>query len=646
MADIDIGNGLYKGGNTVVPEYVDYVVNRRTDEMEKELNDKLDRELGAHIDDTKNPHDVTKEQVGLGNADNTSDLEKPISAATQEALDDKVDKVSGKGLSANDYTTDEKNKLAGIEAGAQVNAVTSVAGKTGNVVLSKADVGLDEMAVSIGLEAFADEVGTAVGYQASAGRNSAAVGDNAFAYGGGGAMGQGARAGKGFAGGSQAQAVDADGGVIDAIQLGTGTNNTPKTLQIYDKQLLDAAGKIPAERLPDSLGETLADKANVAYCVCNTASPGAAGYAATVTAGTFELKTGAAVDVYFENACGAPISAKLDVGGTGAKPILYYGSTKPTKAWRAGEVARFIYDGTNWRMQKSAPATEETYGIVKISDAVNLTDSTTAASATAVRTTYNLASEANEVANYLVGLGLQNVSAPDTGQVQIGVSASAATDEDGSSVSIGKDAVSDTSGVAIGDNAAAAGAGGGVAIGKNASVDGPGAAVGVDAYANTGGAIGQGASAGMGFSGGSQAKCGFDHGAPVDCIQLGTGTNSAPKTLQIYDKQLLDANGKIPAERLSTSSDRRLKEGISNADSTRLLDFISRLQVVDYNYIGDETPRLGLIAQDIQAADEELSKHIVLENDAGYLEIRPEQMVFPLIAAVQELQKEIQAMKG
>ena len=35
--------------------------------------------------------------------------------------DDKVDKVAGKGLSTNDYTTVEKNKLSGIEAGAQVN---------------------------------------------------------------------------------------------------------------------------------------------------------------------------------------------------------------------------------------------------------------------------------------------------------------------------------------------------------------------------------------------------------------------------------------------------------------------------------------------------------------------------------------------
>lgn len=36
-------------------------------------------------------------------------------------LSDKVDKVSGKGLSTNDYTTAEKNKLSGIATGAEVN---------------------------------------------------------------------------------------------------------------------------------------------------------------------------------------------------------------------------------------------------------------------------------------------------------------------------------------------------------------------------------------------------------------------------------------------------------------------------------------------------------------------------------------------
>ena len=70
---------------------------------------------------------ITKTMVGLGNADNTSDANKPVSSAAQAAFDlkantsdvntalaTKVDKVTGKELSTNDYTTAEKTKLAAI----------------------------------------------------------------------------------------------------------------------------------------------------------------------------------------------------------------------------------------------------------------------------------------------------------------------------------------------------------------------------------------------------------------------------------------------------------------------------------------------------------------------------------------------------
>jgi hypothetical protein len=50
-------------------------------------------DLTTHIADTTNPHAVTKDQVGLGNVDNTSDLNKPISTATQAALNAKQDLI-------------------------------------------------------------------------------------------------------------------------------------------------------------------------------------------------------------------------------------------------------------------------------------------------------------------------------------------------------------------------------------------------------------------------------------------------------------------------------------------------------------------------------------------------------------------------
>lgn len=47
--------------------------------------------IQSHISSTSNPHSVTKAQVDLGNVDNTSDADKPVSTATQTALNGKQD---------------------------------------------------------------------------------------------------------------------------------------------------------------------------------------------------------------------------------------------------------------------------------------------------------------------------------------------------------------------------------------------------------------------------------------------------------------------------------------------------------------------------------------------------------------------------
>lgn len=39
----------------------------------------------THTSNTSNPHSVTKSQVGLGNVDNTSDVNKPVSTAQATA---------------------------------------------------------------------------------------------------------------------------------------------------------------------------------------------------------------------------------------------------------------------------------------------------------------------------------------------------------------------------------------------------------------------------------------------------------------------------------------------------------------------------------------------------------------------------------
>lgn len=60
--------------------------------------DAVQTNLETHINNKSNPHEVTKDQVGLGNVDNTSDANKPISSATQNALNSKFNASDGNAL--------------------------------------------------------------------------------------------------------------------------------------------------------------------------------------------------------------------------------------------------------------------------------------------------------------------------------------------------------------------------------------------------------------------------------------------------------------------------------------------------------------------------------------------------------------------
>lgn len=76
-------------------------------EIRSEIALKADQtSLDAHTGDVSNPHAVTKAQVGLGNADNTSDLAKPVSTATQTALD-------GKAATVHTHTASQISDFAG-----------------------------------------------------------------------------------------------------------------------------------------------------------------------------------------------------------------------------------------------------------------------------------------------------------------------------------------------------------------------------------------------------------------------------------------------------------------------------------------------------------------------------------------------------
>lgn len=82
--------------NDAVNEILDVQVYVRELTAE-DLNpvEQLTKLLFEHINNKFNPHEVTKEQVGLGNVDNTADIDKPVSRPQKEYIDALENRVKG-----------------------------------------------------------------------------------------------------------------------------------------------------------------------------------------------------------------------------------------------------------------------------------------------------------------------------------------------------------------------------------------------------------------------------------------------------------------------------------------------------------------------------------------------------------------------
>ena len=99
----------------------------------------------------------------------------------------------------------------------------------------------------------------------------------------------------------------------------------------------------------------------------------------------------------------------------------------------------------------------------------------------------------------------------------------------------------------------------------------------------------------------------------------------------------------------NVSSDRRCKRDIAALNAAELAAFVNCLPVVSYNYTDDaegEAKRIGLIAQDVISANPDLARFFVEQDKKGFYSLRPADMVFPLIAAVQELSRKVAELES
>lgn len=81
MYDVEVFNNNVK----VIDEEL-----HKLDEKNQSQDDLLAtrQELNTHVNNKLNPHEITKFQIGLGNVDNTSDMNKPVSNEQKNAINE------------------------------------------------------------------------------------------------------------------------------------------------------------------------------------------------------------------------------------------------------------------------------------------------------------------------------------------------------------------------------------------------------------------------------------------------------------------------------------------------------------------------------------------------------------------------------
>lgn len=174
-------------------------------------------------------HSSSSTEYGVGNGENYGHVK----------LSDSTDSTSdvSDGTAATPAAVKAAYDLANSKAGKENDSGGFMGGRSANVI---------DCGGAVGAYSYT-ESGGAVGDTAKS-STGGAVGEVAEST-GGAAVGYATITSNGVAVGMNATTVDSDGNGIDAIQLGTGTNSTEKTIQVYNYQLMDANGKIPADRL-------------------------------------------------------------------------------------------------------------------------------------------------------------------------------------------------------------------------------------------------------------------------------------------------------------------------------------------------------------------------------------------------------------
>ena len=123
------------------------------------------------------------------------------------------------------------------------------------------------------------------------------------------------------------------------------------------------------------------------------------------------------------------------------------------------------------------------------------------------------------------------------------------------------------------------------------------------------------------------------------------------KSKATFEKDI-KCEGQIQAVSFNATSDKRAKTNIKRLDQEKALDIVNKLPVYSFNYKKDNTPSIGVLAQEAAVYDGAIPNFSLVNNkqatgeNGDYQTVKESKLVYILWAAIQEQSRQINQLKS